>query len=235
MNPLRAVGILGHLGREGGFEVSGSCFLYKFGDIAITAAHCIPDTANSMGAYFPLRRSEPTRIIEQVILHPSADVAIVKTSTVNPGEDGHELFRECALPVGLGHDFATYGFPTEGPIYADGRKVTPRLFKGYLQHYMTYTDPVGRQYEASEMSVPAPAGLSGSPVFFPDHPERVTGVVTTNIESYAVIDSVTEVDDNGRVYKESSKRVVAYGVALQLEPLKGWINETSNSLSRPAD
>ncbi|MBB1052574.1 hypothetical protein ACTHRK_17895 [Dietzia cercidiphylli] len=235
MNPLRAVGILGNLGCEGGFEVSGSCFLYKFGDIAITAAHCIPDTTTPMGLYFPLRRGEPARITEQIILHPSADVAIVKTSPVDPGEDGHELFRECALPVGLGHDFATYGFPTEGPIYAGDHKVTPRLFKGYLQHYMPYADPAGRQYEASEMSIPAPAGLSGSPVFFPDQPEMITGVVTTNIESYAVIDSVTEVDDDGRVYRESSKRVVAYGVALQLDPLKEWINDTSTSLSRATD
>ena len=44
----------------------------------------------------------------------------------------------------------------------------------------------------------------------------LTGLVTTNYESYTISDSVEEVDDDGRVYRAESRKIVSYGIALML-------------------
>lgn len=73
------------------------------------------------------------------------------------------------------------------------------------------------------MSVPAPGGLSGGPLFRRGAPQMVTGLVTTNYESYTINDSVEEVDDSGRIYRAESRKIISYGIALMLSTVKPWL------------
>lgn len=85
-----------------------------------------------------------------------------------------------------------YGFPTEGPDPSSGAAPVSRLFVGHYQRFSEYSSPPGYRYLAGEMSIPAPGGLSGGPVFRAEAPEMLTGMVTANHESYAITDSLEE-------------------------------------------
>lgn len=56
-------------------------------------------------------------------------------------------------------------------------------------------------------------------------PERLIAIVTTNVESYAIADSITEVDDNGKQYREESRRVISNGIAAMLTGPVPWIHK----------
>ena len=53
----------------------------------------------------------------------------------------------------------------------------------------------------------------------------VLGVVTANLDSYAVTDSVLTVDDDGKQYREEARRVIRYGLAVMLSGVADWLNE----------
>lgn len=53
----------------------------------------------------------------------------------------------------------------------------------------------------------------------------LTGLVTANLDSYAVTDSLEEVRDGGSLYRLESRRVVSYGVGLLLSPLSSWLKQ----------
>ena len=67
----------------------------------------------------------------------------------------------------------TCGFPTEGPFdEAPAIPIpVPRLFLGYYQRFFKYPETSRNRYLAGEMSIPAPGGLSGSPLFRPYAPK----------------------------------------------------------------
>ena len=76
------------------------------------------------------------------------------------------------------------------------------------------------------MSLPAPTGMSGGPLFRAGAPQMVTGIATANVESYAVTDLLEEVDAEGNVSRIESRRVISYGLALMLSAVSRWLDET---------
>ena len=107
-----------------------------------------------------------------------------------------------------GGDFISFGYPSE-----EGERAVPRFFKGHFQRHFGYSDPSGRTYFAGEMSIPAPAGLSGGPLSRPQTPDKICAIVTTNHDSYLVIDSYEEEERDGDVSRGQIRRVVSYGIA----------------------
>jgi fucose permease len=76
------------------------------------------------------------------------------------------------------------------------------------------------------LSIPAPAGLSGGPLFRPGAPPIVTGLVTENLESTTFLDEQVEQavgHDAAQVTKY--KRVISYGIALMLDRFGDWLDE----------
>jgi hypothetical protein len=55
----------------------------------------------------------------------------------------------------------------------------------------------------------------------------LTGMVTANIESYAIADSVEEMREGGNVLRVESRRVISYGVALLLSSVSEWLPEVT--------
>jgi Trypsin-like peptidase domain len=224
-DPLEAVGLVA-TGTPRNFTVLGSCFRFRHEHLALTAAHCVTATG-TVFLLFP--RSGRIQTVLTAERHPTADVALLITAKQS-GDTGEgyptRAFWDRVSNWGLGEEFVAYGFPVEGP-YPDGLAGTPvpRLFVGHYQRFFEFASPSGNRYLAGEMSIPAPAGLSGSPLFRRAAPEMVTGLVTTNLESYAVTDSVVEVDARGTKYREEARKVISYGIALMLSGVTDWLRD----------
>lgn len=167
--------------------------------------------------------------VDRIARHPTADIAMLFLQ----GEDARS---EAGYPTlafwdgvgnwSLGEEFLAYGYPSEGPTEGASNSPVARLFRGYFQRFMHFETPGGFQYLGGEMSIPAPGGLSGGPLFRPGAHTMVTGLVATNRDSYAVTDSIDEVDDAGKRFRLESRKVVSYGVAVMLSGVADWLNDT---------
>lgn len=224
-DPLSAVGlvVVGTSGREP--RITGTCFLFRYDYIAVTASHCVPDDTKSITLAFP--RLSRTIHVASISKHETADVTILhgEADKIDTGDGYPKIaFWDCVSNYGLGEEFLAYGFP-ESTDVEGATTAQPRLFVGYYQRFFDFNSPSNYRYLAGEMSVPAPGGLSGGPLFRRGAPQMLTGLVTTNYESYTISDSVEEVDDDGRVYRAESRKIVSYGIALMLNTVKPWLKE----------
>jgi hypothetical protein len=206
--------------------VGGSCFLFRSDLVALTAAHCVPEDVNRPAIILP--RSRRTLQIERVERHPRADIAALFAEGFDPKLLLPQPSQAPVDGVGnidLGEDFIAYGYPVEGPSLSRelAEHPIPRLFKGYYQRFMPYVAPRGYRYMAGEMSIPAPGGLSGSPLFR-EGSWLPTGLVTGSAESYAIVDSIEDVDEAGKVFRQESRKVITYGIALMLFDVVEWLN-----------
>lgn len=222
-DPLAATGVV-VLDSDAGSSYGGTCFAFRQPHYALTAAHCVPDDVPGAWLEFP-RRGDRRRVVE-VVRHPDADVAVAVTEP-DADDDGtgysDGAFWNCVGNWSLGEELLAYGFPTEGPFQGAGVP-TPRLFTGHYQRFLEWRPPNGRPYLAGEMSIPAPAGLSGGPVFRRGAQVMVTGLVTSNLESYSVLHAIEEVDEAGQRFREEARRVIQYGLVAMLSDIEDWLD-----------
>jgi hypothetical protein len=239
-NPLQAVATI--WGREIADEpvFLGTCFAFRSRRNFLTAAHCVANLESRQLAVVNVgdERKVIWRGVSGVERHPTADIAVLHTlpmsdegrNTIGPEaaatEDQTEGFQGYVSNYGIGEDFHAYGFPEN--IFGDEQRTpTPRLFKGHFQRFLEYESRhLQYRYFAGEMSIPAPAGLSGGPLFRPSAPPIVTGLVTENLESTTFLDEQVEQavgHDAAQVTKY--KRVISYGIALMLDRVGDWVDE----------
>ncbi len=231
-NQLDAVGVIYAFSTEK-MNPLGSCFLFRSDVMAVTAAHCVPDDDASYIVLFP--NTKKVLKVERVERHPTADIAILFCGGEDTRtEQGYPTiaFWDGVGNFTLGEEFVAFGYPTEGPTEGAENFPVPRVFIGHFQRVMPYVSPCGYRYLAGELSIPAPSGLSGGPVFRRGAQKMVMGVVTANLESYAVTDSVLTVDDGGKEYREEARRVIRYGLAVMLSGVGDWLNERSPKRER---
>jgi hypothetical protein len=93
-----------------------------------------------------------------------------------------------------------------------------------VQRTFSHNGLLSYHYEAAELSFPAPGGLSGGPVVTMPHAVHVLGLVTENWESTTFLQSVEEVQDNGGIYKETTRAVVNYGICVRLLEIEPWLS-----------
>jgi len=223
-DPRRATGKVIHDSRN---AVAGSCTAFRHPHVALTAAHCVAGLENGLSLRFPGRGQQSYRVTE-VVQHESADIAILWTT---PTSNHHAdwAFQHITEDIKLGDPFIAYGFPDEQPsLVPIPEGFEHRLFRGHYQRYFDYQAPMAKyRYFAGEMSIAAPAGLSGGPVLLPNDYSTLTGIVTTNFDSYTTIDSVEEIIDEGKQHKHEIRRVISYGIALILDyaDVLHWLNE----------
>jgi hypothetical protein len=157
--------------------------------------------------YLKFPRLGETLRVDSIERHPTADAAALfcNDHARMVGRTGHPdlAFWDGVGNWSLGENFMSYGFPAEssgpdgGPA---GSTPIPRLFMGYFQRFFVWESPAGFRYLAGELSMAAPGGLSGGPLFRPGAQQMILGLVTANHESYAITDSVETVDDNGEAF-----------------------------------
>jgi trypsin-like peptidase len=222
-NPLSAVGLVFHVKGEGNAFL-GTCFGFRQKTHFLTAAHCIGNLpAAEIGIGLPHVTTKGAHPVREVFRHPKADLAVlVLAGDYVPPIDP---FWNYVSNFSWGEDFMAFGFPEDvfGP---DGTQPTARLFRGHYQRFMHHRSQVyGFEYNAGEMSIGAPAGLSGGPVFRPRAPVVVTGLVTENHQSTTFLQSVEEHQDGPMTSRSSVHEVIQYGVALLLDSQAEFLDE----------
>lgn len=216
--PRFATGVILFAPPDGAWEFSGTGAMYMRPYVILTAAHCVPDVVGGrLGFKSPM---EPDgRLAEQVIRHPKIDLAaLVISKSAKAPPNG--VYSEIGHTLVDGGDFIAFGYP------AEENTQVPRLFKGHYQRHFEYQSPDGRKYFAAELSVPAPAGLSGGPVSNARRPQILDAIVTTNHDSSLVIDSYEEEERDGTKSRGKITRVVSYGIAAMLVPadVQEWVH-----------
>ncbi len=224
-HPLEAVGLIEPRNSDTSQrQPLGTCFRFRHERVALTAAHCVPESGD-LTLRFP--RSRRTQIVEDVRRHATADVAVLITDNqpTDPGTGyAPAAFWDRVSNWALGEEFMTYGYPAEPASFEDD-PAPPRLLVGYYQRFFRITTPAGYRYQAVELSIPAPAGMSGSPLFRRGAPQMVTGLVTTSVESYTVADYIEERTVDGHVSRLEARKVLSYGLALLLSGVTDWRHE----------
>lgn len=227
-DPLRAIGQVFTKEPLGGWAFSGTCFRFRRDSAVLTAAHCCPQSATEIRLTFPRTPTDRVEVAE-VRVHPTADLAVLHLGhDVPPHPEPYpdNAFWDEVSNLGIGEEFMTYGYPTDAPSFDSPLpEPTPRLFKGYYQRFFEHSWSRNRPYLAGEISSPAPAGLSGAPLFRPGAPQMVTGLITANLDSYSVTDSYEDIREDGSHYRLESRRVITYGVALILAGVSDWLDE----------
>lgn len=203
----------------------GTCFAFRSAITVITAAHVVREEGRSYRVFFP--RTNVFYEVSEVVLHPEADIALLRLAPMEvPGvEFPEEAFWDGVSNYSLGEDLMSFGFPSDGPSEDAANTPTPRLFKGHIQRIFNYNAHEQWSYLAAELSIPAPGGLSGAPLFRLGAQEMVVGLVTANAESFAITDSIEEMDSSGNRLRIESRRVLNYGVGLLLAGVADWLKE----------
>jgi hypothetical protein len=228
-DPLTATGLLVYSDPKSneGPSSLGTSAMFRRPTFALTAAHCVRDIPKPRRIRIEYPRLGYFVRVSDIQIHPQADLAVI----VSPEEELHpklppmDPFRLTAGNWGLGKEFAAYGYPTEGPSPTSTSDVpTPRLFLGHYQRFFQYSD-VRYNYVAGELSIPAPAGLSGGPLFNPGGPMVLTGIVAGNVEAYSTLSWREEVREGGVERIEMHHRVIEYGIAVMLSSVQDWLDE----------
>jgi S1-C subfamily serine protease len=221
LRPFYSVATLHRWNDSSDLRFLGSAFAYRSGMTFLTAAHCVGNIAPSQLALsLPLSQLDLLPITS-VILHPAADIAVLKTNA----SDYKELtpFLDTDSPLTWGDTVQALGFPEESEEH--GSVPTARLVTGNLQRFYEHTSSMGYVYRACELSFGAPAGLSGGPVFPVRDLSRVVAVVAENHDSTTYLRSVEEVQENGEVYRQHQHEVIRYGVGVWLADVRDWLVE----------
>ena len=224
MNPTLAIGLLWHVEPDSQPRFLSSCFMLRWGHFFVAPSHCVGtlEPAQIRISSVTLLMTEP----EEIIHHGVADICVLRlprldfepgdpfwgiTDDYEPGKGFHALGwpEDCLAGIS-----AAMGLPfPEG----DPPWVKVRLVAGTYQRFIPqYASPHGFAFVAGELSIPCPLGLSGGPLFRPETPPLVTGMVIGNLQTRSVPDSPAQV---------MKDRVIEYGVALMLDQVEGWLDE----------
>ncbi|MGA1812799.1 trypsin-like peptidase domain-containing protein [Frondihabitans sp. 4ASC-45] len=210
----------------------GTCFGFVRDGIALTAAHNVLNAEANYVVIFP--QHETVHDVIGVIVHPTADIAILNLALSGEAKGAGismSVFSDGTNVHRYGDDFHSFGFPSDSP---EGAGKTPsRMYKGYLQRIFKYGHHEKWTYLASELSVPAPLGLSGAPIYSPTEPDLVMGLVTANVESYTVGHYEEKVEEDGQRTLFEARHIITYGVALLLSNVADWLGEHLSGNERP--
>lgn len=203
----------------------GTCFPFRFAHRFLTARHCT-DGLGPADLAIRTQYGQDLRVVD-VHRHPDFDIAMLEG---DPAQGGVP-YPFAGLPVfagtyGVAEDVVTFGFPVGGTLVEE-EKPTPRFFRGYTQRLADFASGGSKPYRAYELSFPAPAGLSGGPVFPPASPDRAFAVVTGLLESYTIRDEETVVRDDNHTHTTEARRVISYGMALSLYQVDDWLKQVA--------
>ena len=203
-----------YLGKSAPETYLGTCFSFLKPTVFLSAAHCVTDIPtdeiwiNHIGGPSP---SLFTRAL-LVELDHTTDIAVIKTDAPRP--QWTSPFTRVKYAADFGEEIFAFGFPQDLLSY-EASKATPRAFRGCIQRPFLFQRSAYR-YSAFELSFPCPPGLSGGPIFLPEDPATVLGIVTENFETYTVLHESQSETEDGRTTRFEARSVITYGVASNL-------------------
>jgi Trypsin-like peptidase domain len=213
----------------------GTCFAYREPWFFLTAAHCIEGfAAEDLGVDAP-GKSGTGHPIREVNVLDGVDLAVLRAPDRGAWMSSVDPYRDIQHEYEIAQDFVSFGFPAE-TVETRANQPVAQIFKGhFVQLLLQFADPWGRSYVASEMSIPAPEGLSGAPVYSPAQPYVVTAMVTGEKSTFTIPERVEEEAGPGQVRVTEVRRQISYGVALMLHPYAAWIEEQLSAGPAQAD
>lgn len=225
LHPMASTGALFHHPSD---RFLGSCFVFRDVNTLLTAAHCVADLEPDEVVLEILVPGDHVYEVETIERHPTADLAVLKVNGVDE--------RQIRMPNysivddrSYGVEVISCGFPEDSSIVK--MIPTPRFFRGYVQRFVEWPSHLGYRYLAAELSFRCPAGLSGGPLLNAEFVGRTYGVITENIRTSNVEDSIEEIDKDGKIYREHFQNIIYYGIALWLPAVEDWINSVLPPLS----
>lgn len=214
---FQSVGRLGLVGERAEPIFLGTTFGFRSGQHFLSAAHCVGDLKPHEVIVEPMLEAAAYPVVS-IERHPTADLALLELSTEIESVVGFSFIHE----PGLGEEFTAVGFP-EDVMSTTDRQPTLRVFHGHIQRVFTHHSHQGHQYQAVEMSIAAPAGLSGGPLTWGEG--GVIGVVAENFDSTTYLEITEEVNSDLGKELTRHQRVISYGVAVNLEAASEWIED----------
>jgi hypothetical protein len=159
--------------------------------------------------------------------HPTADIAMLEGDETEGGVPYPTIgLHRFTGTYGVGDEIVTFGFPVGGTL-VEPDEPTPRMFRGFTQRIGDFASGGSEPYRAYELSFPAPAGLSGGPIFPLSAPDRVFAMVTGLLESYTIADEQVIEQTQDHTHRMEARRIISYGMALGLWQFEQWLNEVA--------
>jgi hypothetical protein len=206
----------------------GSCFIFRDVNTLLTAAHCVGDYApQDIQLAIHVLGNRLFDVLD-VQRHPSADLAVLKVQGVDERSVGwpkYLLFDDRAY----GAEVEACGFPED--ITIGSSAPTARVFRGHVQRFVDWKSHLGYKYLAAELSFRCPGGLSGGPLYSPRHTGRTYGLITENIRTSNLLDTIDEIQEDGKVYREHHENVIYYGMAVWLPAVETWLDSVVPPIS----
>jgi hypothetical protein len=237
MRIYRAVGVLA-VEKDDDIAFLGTTAAFRDGAHYLTASHCVPPdipAQPSPGSGLTVSLASgagPTGFmgrVRSVARHPEADLAVLTVEGDPPGSI--EGAADPFLSVGMAgrvmaEEFVAFGYPMGDSPTPSFRRPgpIPRTFVGHYQRIFPYERGVHR-FAAAELSITAPEGLSGGPVFNRERPQEIHGLVVENMESRTERNWEESIDEDGHKRSHASYSIISYGIAVLLDPLRGWLDE----------
>ena len=207
----------------------GSSFVFRYPNRLLTAAHCIGEAnpaALRVSIYATGQQVYPVRLIH---LHPKADVAVLEIDGVDEAAIGwpvYSLFDDRSFGI----EVMSCGFPED--VTLDQSTLAGRVFRGHVQRFMGWKSHLGYDYFAAELSFRCPGGLSGGPLVNPEFPGRLYGLITEDIQTSNILNSIEEVHEDGKVYREHYQNFINYGIAVWLPDIADWLDDVVPQISQ---
>lgn len=168
--PMSAESAVGRVFVADSGATLGSCFALADCTRLVTAGHVVSGLPLDSLRVAVGSEAAPLSV-ERVTLHGAHDLAVMRVprSAIQP-------YWDIARPF-AGEKFGAYGFPTE-LAGADPDRAVARHFRGHVQRVMEYSRLGEPPFApAMELSIAAPAGLSGGPVFREERGDLVLGAI----------------------------------------------------------
>lgn len=222
--PLAPTGLV-FAQQHGSERFRGSCFLFRTPSHAITAAHVVAGlSVESLRLRFPNTLPIVTHRVVSVKSAPGPDLAVMQLAEPSTAQP----FKNVGTNFTLGESFMAYGYPYDvlGPTSG---MPTARLFRGHYQRFVYFTSHMGYGYNAGELSIAAPGGLSGGPVFRPAD-ISVTGLVTENLKSTTILEAVEKHSRPEHTDLREYHEIIQYGVSLLLDSCEPWLADQCSDL-----
>lgn len=213
--------------RESG-QFLGSGFIFRDINTLLTASHCVGELKPSELVVKIYSTSDKTYNVLEIFSHPQADATILKIHGINELEIGwpkNSLFDDRAFGI----EVMACGFPEESRLGKP--EPTARVFKGHVQRFVNWKSHLGYKYFGAELSFRCPGGLSGGVLCNPEFSGRTYGLIAENVRTSSVLDSIEEVQKDGKIYREHFESIIYYGIAVWLPAIENWIDSIIPPLS----
>lgn len=202
-----------------GPRFAGTCFGFRQPHQLLTAAHCVRDLRpEDITVTVTSDSVERGLAVLSISRHPTADLALLTISDMMVVFD---VFRDVAPIPEWGAEVSAFGYPED--TTPGGTLPTPRYFRGHVQRMFDHDSHLGYRYAATELSFPAPGGLSGGPVAPRRDPSRVFAIVAENKLATTYLHTVSDLTSGGERVSERVHSTIEYGIAVLLAPVTDWL------------